>query len=398
LLLGNRTDLDDKVKRSFQDSGTMHILAVSGLHVGIIYLFAFKIILLLSRYSPWLRKHRYVFLIVIIWAYALFTGMSTSVIRSAIMFSMLAFSKYAFPSVHSLNTLASAALLLLLVDNNFLADVGFQLSFLAVSGIIIILPQIRRYYLNHHVLIVYILDLFFVSLCAQLATAGISIHYFNQFPTLGLETALTVLQNLNAIVSDLEFALLDELYLTEIQVLLIYLFLISIASVIQWPTMRSVLVSLCIVLLSILQCSIRSYTIQNQNTIIIHSSSKATIVQQIVANQSIIYSNTDIDSTFYHYSIKPYHLVKGVEDVQFRLMDHESDVVRILLEKEITVFIKPKDIGVIQNKDSNLIISQKWRYNNDGIHYLNNEGAIEIDLNTGEIIQNERPRARAETL
>ena len=192
LLLGQKEDLDKEIRDAYSETGTMHILAVSGLHVGIIYailLFPLKAIKLSKKF----RKVYLILVILLIWAYALLTGFSPSVIRAATMFSLFTAGQLRERKPHSFNVLAFSAMIMIAFDPGVIDEVGFQLSYLAVAGILLLQPLILRWWLPPNQILEYIWQLTAVSLAAQLATFPLSIFYFHIFPTYFLIANLIII-------------------------------------------------------------------------------------------------------------------------------------------------------------------------------------------------------------
>ena len=182
LILGQKDEIDIEQRRSYAAAGAMHILAVSGLHVGIIYMMmAFLLKPLEKRkHGKWLRL---VVLFLCLWGFAMITGLSPSVLRAVTMFSIVLMAESAGRKTNIYNSLALAAFLLLLYDPNFLFHVGYQLSFLAVLGIVYLQPMLYRQWAAPGSLLDKIWAITCVSIAAQLATGPLSMYYFNQFPT-----------------------------------------------------------------------------------------------------------------------------------------------------------------------------------------------------------------------
>lgn len=183
LLLGDKSGLETDTRDVFSATGTMHILAVSGLHVGIIYLIAGWVLGII----PFLRNRlilRTLLLLTVIWAYAILTGLSPSIFRAAVMFTFLSLGKPAGRLINTYNILASAAWVLLLIDPWTIMQVGFQLSFLAVWGIVTLQPPIEKLWYTRYRLLRHLWSLAAVSIAAQMATAPLSIFVFDQFPLL----------------------------------------------------------------------------------------------------------------------------------------------------------------------------------------------------------------------
>ena len=194
LTIGDKTELSDSVRESYSVAGASHILALSGLHIGLLYTLLFFILKPIARRGNIGRVIRSVLLLLILlWAFAFFTGLSPSVVRSVSMFSILAMADMVGRQPLSLNTLAAAAWLMLFCNPAWLFDVGFQLSFLAVASILLIQKPI------YHLITVkgrigkYIWGLISVSVAAQIGTAPLVMFYFSRFPVHFLLTNLVVI-------------------------------------------------------------------------------------------------------------------------------------------------------------------------------------------------------------
>lgn len=139
IILGDSSFLDDETGTRFRELGLSHILAVSGLHIGIIYLFVSKALGLLSIN----KRSSIIIALILIWCYGYLIGFPASVLRSSIMFSLLSLSSLVYRRYDSINTLSLAALFLLFIRPLWIFDVGFQLSFVATASIIILTPRIN---------------------------------------------------------------------------------------------------------------------------------------------------------------------------------------------------------------------------------------------------------------
>ncbi len=181
LLMGYKDDLDPDITSAFMRTGTLHVLAVSGMHAGIIYL-------VLALFTAPLRKFKggkllqVIILLLGIWFYAFMTGLSSSVLRASIMFSFISIGKLLRYQVNIYNNIYASAFLLLAYNPKFIIDIGFQLSYLAVLGIVFIQPLIQNWYKPRFWIDKYLWGLISVSLAAQLLTFPIGIFYFHQFP------------------------------------------------------------------------------------------------------------------------------------------------------------------------------------------------------------------------
>jgi competence protein ComEC len=181
LVTGNRQFIDRELKDQYASAGVMHILAVSGLHVGILYLFL-SMILFRNRNQRFFRIVRLIIIMSFIWGYAFITGMSASVMRASFMFSLFLAGKNFNRPADSYNILAASVFLLLLIDPAQLFHVGFQFSHLAVLGIVFFQPRIENLLLLKNGIADRIWQLVTVSIAAQITTFPLTLFYFHQFP------------------------------------------------------------------------------------------------------------------------------------------------------------------------------------------------------------------------
>lgn len=181
LILGYRSDLTEETLAIYSKTGTIHALSVSGMHVGLIYLVLNWLLSILAR-NPVLKILKTLLILCLIWAYALLTGFSPSVLRSAAMISVFLLGKLFNRSTNSYNILAFAAFCILLYNPFMIWDIGFQLSFLAVFGLIYLQPKIYGWLTIKNALLDKIWQTTAMSLAAQLATFPLSVYYFHQFP------------------------------------------------------------------------------------------------------------------------------------------------------------------------------------------------------------------------
>ena len=193
LLLGQKQDINKDIYDNFSKAGVIHILAVSGLHVGIILMILQFILQPLNR-----LKHgnslKIVLILFLLWSFAIVAGLSPSVIRAVTMFSLVAIAMNLKRFTNIYNTLAISAFLLLLIKPMFLFEVGFQLSYAAVIAIVSIQPLLYRiisrpkYYLLNK-----LWEVFTVTLAAQIGVLPLSLFYFHQFPGLFFLSNLVII-------------------------------------------------------------------------------------------------------------------------------------------------------------------------------------------------------------
>jgi competence protein ComEC len=190
LLLGDRSGMSRDIKESFIKSGSIHLLAVSGLHVGILYMIFGSVL------SLFLKPSHGVSLLLslgFLFFFAFITGFAPSVSRAAVMFAVIHIGRAANRDAHILNTLAVSASLLLVINPLFLFHAGFWLSHLAVLGIITFYPPINHLFHFRFIVWRHIWSLIAVSVAAQITTLPVSLYIFGAFPTWFLLSNLLML-------------------------------------------------------------------------------------------------------------------------------------------------------------------------------------------------------------
>lgn len=180
ILLGDDEFLPAQVKQNYVAAGSMHILCVSGLHVGIIYLLASFLLGFLGK-GKRAALIRRLFLLALIWFYALLTGLSPSILRATLMITFVLFGELIHRKVYALNSIAASAFVLLLIDPNNLFAIGFQLSYAAVVGIVLLQKPICNLIFVQNKWLDKVWEITAVSLAAQIATLPFAVYYFNQF-------------------------------------------------------------------------------------------------------------------------------------------------------------------------------------------------------------------------
>ena len=202
LTLGYKDDIDPEVRRHFQASGAAHVLAVSGLHTGIIYGLLVWLLTVGGRIRPmhenkWGRRAISAVIIAVMWGYAWLTGMTPSVVRAVLMVSLFEIGRMFYRQSFSLNTIAAAAVLILLVKPSDLWSVSFQLSFAATAAIVMIIGSLSKSLpkpeKSRSRVLPYFVGVIVVSIAAQLGTLPITIYYFGQVSSYFLLTNLMVL-------------------------------------------------------------------------------------------------------------------------------------------------------------------------------------------------------------
>lgn len=262
IVFGYKADLDDDWLDAFSKTGTIHVLAVSGLHVGIIFVLISSILFMKWSRGTSLRIKSGVVLLVL-FGYCLLTGFAPSVSRASIMFGVVVIAKAWDRQSNIYNTLSFAGLILLVIDPYSLFNVGFQFSFLAVVGIVYYKDTFRKTLPQRTLFGDKVVTLLSVSIAAQITTFPLGLYYFHQYPNLFMISNLFVIpiitvilyggiffcvvapwwdagaQWLSEIVSfyisvisravyyiqDLPYAFFEGIHITYLQMIYIYLFI-----------------------------------------------------------------------------------------------------------------------------------------------------------------------------
>lgn len=215
LLLGQRNAISSETYDNYKNAGAVHILAVSGLHIGIILLLLQFLLRPLER-LPKGKSMKLLLIVALLWGFAVLAGLSASVVRAVTMFSFVAYALYLNRPSNTFNILAlSMFFILLIIDPMLLFQVGFQMSYAAVFAIVWIYPLLERLWKPKNKIIRYFWQLLSVSIAAQLGVLPISLFYFHQFPGLFFISNLLIVPALGLIlgmgISVIFLALLNRL-------------------------------------------------------------------------------------------------------------------------------------------------------------------------------------------
>ncbi len=362
LLVGVKDYLDQDMKKAYSTAGATHVLAVSGLHVGIIYVF---ISFLIGKIKT-NKTGGYLFMVIaiaIIWLYALVTGLSASVFRAACMFSILSIADATSNQRNIYNSLGVAAFVLLLVNPQYLFQVGFQLSFLAVFGIVYLFPRIYGVLKVDNYLLDKIWGISCVSLAAQISTAPLSLFYFHQFPTYFLISNLIVIPAafvillvglpmlaigifsgpiasgiawvlgkiiwlLNTLVQHIEAlpaSKLDWLMTTPLQTLLIYFVMIGILWTFQYRTFSSFSMAVvCLLVFFGSRVHHRYQTLQKEELVIYELKDQLAMDLISDGHAQLVVRDSIEDLSLLKFQIDPNRLNAGLEPIETDLTSFEE--------------------------------------------------------------------------
>lgn len=398
LILGVKDGLNDDIKNAYSASGAMHVLAVSGLHVGIIYLILLFVLKRLQNNSVG-RWILFAISIFVLWTYAAVTGFSPSVLRAVTMFTAIALSKAMNRHTNIYNTLAGSALVLLVYDPYLIMSVGFQLSYLAVLGIVYLQPIIYAQFVSTNWLIDKIWSITAVSIAAQLATFSLGLLYFHQFPTFFFLSNLVVIpgafgililgllvlaiswfeplfdalgylmEKLIWVINELVFGIMEipnsqikDVYITTPQTWLIIGFVLFSFLLFQKRKLIHFYIAMtCMVVFALLQwdASVKNSSV---NKITIYKVNRHTAFDVITAGNSSLYSDAALlaDTDKHRFHIKPNHLMNGV--VNNEEIEIDSSAVKLATGLKV-VHANGLLILICDGKiDWNLTIEQKLKY------------------------------------
>ncbi|PKV63098.1 ComEC/Rec2 family competence protein [Pontibacter ramchanderi] len=348
LILGVKDELDNSIRDAYAQTGTMHVLAVSGLHVGLIYGI---LALLLASFKKTARQ-RTVYATVILgvlWLYAFITGLSPSVLRAAFMFSLITVAVVSRRQHNIYNTLSIAAFALLWYNPYFLLEVSFQLSFLALLGIVYLQPRFYRLLTFDNRLLDKGWALFTASLAAQLATFPLGLYYFHQFPVyfwlanllvvpaatfvlysgvaalffswvpllntvlFKIHFAITWCMNeFNLLVNQLPQAVINGIDISVSQTWLLYTLLLLFILFFAYKELRYFAAATAVVAVLAVQ-EIREMSEQRvQRSLVVYNLRNATAFSFLQGRQATVVSNQALALQNYTFNIQPYLWHKGV--------------------------------------------------------------------------------------
>ncbi len=205
---GERGEISPELRQNYSASGASHLLAVSGLHIGIAFMLVNLLLLplVLLRYGNVVRS---LLAVALIWLYVWLCGMSPSAVRAAIMFSLLQFSLSSLREYASINILAGTAFVMLIFDTHLLFDISFQLSFIAVAGIILWAMPLYRLWATRFKAINMIIGVLLVGLASTFATMPLVANTFSTISLVGIliNPAVILLANIVVLVGVVALAL-----------------------------------------------------------------------------------------------------------------------------------------------------------------------------------------------
>jgi competence protein ComEC len=359
LILGYKADLSEDVLQAYSKTGTIHVLSVSGAHVAIIWALLAFMLRFLNRVKHG-RLIKAIIIIPIIWYYAMLTGFSPAVCRAAVMISTVILGKTYNRYINNLNILAVSAFILLLYNPLLITDVGFQLSYLAVAGLVILQPVVYAWFTFSNKWIDKLWALCSVSIAAQVITFPLSAFYFHQFPVYFLFSNLFIviptavimysgifylllpqipyvstglawileksILSMNYVltwVEHLPFASINKIWFTTTEYLLLYAIIICAFYFLYDRKVWLLKASIILVFLLAVSTSVKKYRSYTTNSIAFLNLRKNMGIVFKNGNQAIVLSNLADTDKNYNYSIRPYLDSCKVNDVILYKPDQE---------------------------------------------------------------------------
>ena len=390
ILLGYDDSLPMDLRQKYVAAGAMHILCVSGLHVGVIFMVFSYLLFFLNDRKKTQRLLKHLLLLLLVWLYALLAGLAPSILRATIMLSFVVIGNVVNRKGVLLNSLAASALILLCINPANLFDIGFMLSYVAVIGIVVLQKPISKLVYSKYKIVNKIWEITSVTIAAQIATVPFTIYYFHQFPTyfwlsnlfmtpissvviIGGMMMLLVffIPYINTMVAffvskmiyvmnlgvewieGLPFSIIKGLYIDTSQFVILLLILLLLLLFVELKEKR---LFFCMMVLSSLFLIVNFNNIlkqKNQKEIVFYSINNATAIDFLCGREHFLLS----DSTFFNdissfsYNIENFLVKKGVffNGKTIRFCDNFDD--NFVKKRKSVVIFGEKALGMSDGSD-----------------------------------------------
>lgn len=397
MVLGLRDELDRDLRGAYAAAGAVHILAVSGMHVGIVFLLLQLIFGQRKNSRNKRTKAWFAFVVIVcLFSYALLAGLSASVVRATVMFSFIQLAPLFKREQNIFNTLALSAICLLCWNPYWLLDVGFQLSYLAVFGIVLIYPHANRLIFPQNLILRWLWQISAVSFSAQLFTFPLSIYYFHQFPNyflltnplvtlaaiaimplgifllalhavpyinnvlaLFLESAIFALNKIVFFINDLPNAVSKSISIDKLEVLLLYFVIGCLVAFFIRKNVKPLAVASVIIIFlcgwNIMEDSRQS----KHQEMALHFIPKKSGISLLDGKQAVFISDEKIDDEprLYDFHLKNYYDSKGVSSFEVFNPDSLAAVINVHFAKFDVTWIREEPKKIISNPAPLVLIS-----------------------------------------
>lgn len=370
LILGQNDMLDNETRQAYSGSGVSHILSVSGLHVGVIFIIISFLLGFMKKEGTQLYLKTALILFTI-WAYALLTGMSPPVMRAAAMFTFISIGNASRRNVHIINSLAVSAFVLLLINPLMISNTGFQLSYLAIAGIVFINKPIADLLNPSNKIANKVWSLIAVSLAAQIATAPLTMLYFHQFPlyfipanlvaiplsflaiysgvAVLVTSAIPAISNFFGFITnlllyimnysvgfieDLPYAVQRVNCIFTTEMILLYLILLSLILLFSLKRKEMLYITLALILFLSVSLTLTQTSRQRQQKIIFYSSGKHTAIGFINGEQQFLLADSMLleDKALIKFQIDGTKSLFGLSTTETLALDTIADDIQQISE------------------------------------------------------------------
>lgn len=390
ILLGYDDSLPMDLRQKYVAAGAMHILCVSGLHVGVIFMVFSYLLFFLDDRKKTQRLLKHLLLLLLIWFYALLAGLAPSILRATIMLSFVVIGNVVNRKGVLLNSLAASALILLCINPANLFDIGFMLSYVAVIGIVVLQKPISKLVYSKYKIVNKIWEITSVTIAAQIATVPFTIYYFHQFPTyfwlsnlfmtpissvviIGGMIMLLVfyIPYINIMVAffvskmicvmnlgvewieSLPFSIIKGLYIDTSQFVILLLILLSLLLFVELKEKR---LFFCMMILSSLFLFVNLNNVlkqKNQKEMVIYSINNATAIDFLCGREHFLLSDSIFfnDKSSFSYNIENFLVKKGVffNGKTIRFCDNFDD--NFVKKRKSVVIFGEKALGMSDGSD-----------------------------------------------
>ncbi|GAA4333432.1 ComEC/Rec2 family competence protein [Mucilaginibacter gynuensis] len=409
LILGYKADLSNDILQAYSKTGTIHVLSVSGAHVGLVYLVLGFLLSFLDRYKHG-RLIRTCIIIMLVWYYALLTGFSPPVCRAAVMLSLIVAGKTYSRYINTLNLLGFSAFALLLFDPFLITDVGFQLSYLAVAGLIVLQPVIYKWIQVKNKWLDKLWLLCSISIAAQVITFPLSAYYFHQIPVYFLfsnlfilipsaaimytgiaclllpehwliskwlayvtEQLILLMNRVLAFVEHAPFASISKVWLTTAEYLLLYAIIITGFYFIYNKNHKLLKAGIGLLLLFCISISYKKYRAYSSSDVAFLNLRKHTGIVLRQGSEAVVITDIPADDKGYQYSVQPY--LDSSKVATTTLANIDSNV-----KTDFTY----KNAGLIKFRSLNILMlthaANRLPASDINVHYVYVSGNPEIDI------------------
>ena len=385
ILLGYDDSLPQELRQKYVAAGAMHILCVSGLHVGVIFMVFSYMLAFLDDRKKWQYVMKNCVLFVLIWFYALIAGLAPSILRATIMLSFVIVGNMINRKGVLLNSLAASAFILLCVNPANLFDVGFQLSYVAVIGIVVLQVPISKVIYSKYKIVNKIWEITSVTIAAQIATAPFTIYYFHQFPIyfwlsnlfmtpissvvimggmimlliffipyVNIAVAWIVYKMIYIMnfgvswIESLPYSIIKGLYVNDIQFVVLLITLLLLLLLIECKDIKmllSIMIMSCIFLIVNVDINLKR---NKQKEMVIYSINNMTAIDFINGGEHLILSDSIFinDKSAFSYNIENFLVKKGLYHAGKNKLLHEDFDENFVKKRKNVVTFDEKLIGL----------------------------------------------------